>query len=166
MCVIIFKHIHLYVLSISPWYFFPIPSPSSPRPSRRAGEMTPAPGEVWKPREFPWWVLGSWYSWTKSGWWFHIFFIFHPYLGNMIQFDEHIFQRGWFNHQPEIIWETFIQKVMTGQPMVNKLLIRPYLWRGKTVDSRHHFKISFFGWWKYCGKNTLDYSWEIWTKRN
>ena len=28
-----------------------------------------------------------------------IFFIFTPKLGEMIQFDEHIFQRGWFNHQ-------------------------------------------------------------------
>ena len=30
------------------------------------------------------------------------FFIFTPNLGDMIQFDEHIFQRGWFNHQPVI----------------------------------------------------------------
>ena len=28
-----------------------------------------------------------------------IFFIFTSNLGEMIQFDEHIFQRGWFNHQ-------------------------------------------------------------------
>ena len=29
-----------------------------------------------------------------------IFWNFHPYLlGEMIQFDEHIFQMGWFNHQ-------------------------------------------------------------------
>ena len=28
-------------------------------------------------------------------------FYFHPYWGEMIQFDEHIFQMGWFNHQPE-----------------------------------------------------------------
>ena len=27
-----------------------------------------------------------------------IFFIFIPIPGEMIQFDEHIFQRGWFNH--------------------------------------------------------------------
>ena len=27
-------------------------------------------------------------------------FYFHPYLGEMIQFDEHIFWMGWFNHQP------------------------------------------------------------------
>ena len=28
-----------------------------------------------------------------------IFFMFTPNLGEMIQFDEHIFQMGWFNHQ-------------------------------------------------------------------
>ena len=28
-----------------------------------------------------------------------ILFIFTPNLGEMIQFDEHIFQTGWFNHQ-------------------------------------------------------------------
>ena len=32
--------------------------------------------------------------------WFQTFFIFTPNLGEMIQFDEHIFQMGWFNHQP------------------------------------------------------------------
>ena len=26
-------------------------------------------------------------------------FCFHPFLGEMIQFDEHILKRGWFNHQ-------------------------------------------------------------------
>ena len=26
-------------------------------------------------------------------------FLFLPLLGEMIQFDEHIFQMGWFNHQ-------------------------------------------------------------------
>ena len=28
-----------------------------------------------------------------------IFFVFSPVLGEMIQFDDHIFQMGWFNHQ-------------------------------------------------------------------
>ena len=37
-----------------------------------------------------------------SRWWFQIFFIFTPIWG-MIQFDEHIFQMGWFNHQPVVI---------------------------------------------------------------
>ena len=27
------------------------------------------------------------------------YFLFSPLLGEMIQFDEHIFQMGWFNHQ-------------------------------------------------------------------
>ena len=29
------------------------------------------------------------------------FYIFIPIPGEMIQFDEHIFQMGWFNHQLE-----------------------------------------------------------------
>ena len=28
-------------------------------------------------------------------------FYFHPYFGEDFQFDDHIFQRGWFNHQLE-----------------------------------------------------------------
>ena len=35
----------------------------------------------------------------SSRWWFQIFFILTPNPGEMIQFDEHIFQLGW-NHQP------------------------------------------------------------------
>ena len=34
----------------------------------------------------------------NTRWWFQIFFIFTPKIGEMIQFDEHIFHRGW-NHQ-------------------------------------------------------------------
>ena len=26
----------------------------------------------------------------------------------MIKFDEHIFQMGWFNHQPDLDWYVFI----------------------------------------------------------
>ena len=36
---------------------------------------------------------------SKSRWWFQRFFIFTPNFGEMIQFDEPIFQTGWFNHQ-------------------------------------------------------------------
>ena len=32
-------------------------------------------------------------------WWFQICFYFDPLHGEMIQFDDHIFQMGWFNHQ-------------------------------------------------------------------
>ena len=46
------------------------------------------------------WV--SIWSW-RTGWWFQRFFIFTPNLGEMIHFDEHIFQMGWFNHQQDNI---------------------------------------------------------------
>ena len=36
---------------------------------------------------------------TLSRWWFQIYFLFSSLFGEMIQFDEHIFQMGWFNHQ-------------------------------------------------------------------
>ena len=35
-----------------------------------------------------------------TGWWFQIFFIFHPYLGKWSNLTD-IFQMGWFNHQPD-----------------------------------------------------------------
>ena len=35
-----------------------------------------------------------------------IFLIFTPNLGEMIQFDEHLFQMGWFNFQLESLCET------------------------------------------------------------
>ena len=38
------------------------------------------------------------YTDTSLGGGFKDFF-FSPLFGEMIQFDEHIFQRGWFNHQ-------------------------------------------------------------------
>ena len=37
-----------------------------------------------------------------------IFFMFTPIPGEMIQFDEHIFQRGWFNHQPVKVFHVFL----------------------------------------------------------
>ncbi len=36
------------------------------------------------------------------------FVIFIPIWGEMIQFDQHIFQMGWFNHQPDLLCETII----------------------------------------------------------
>ncbi len=42
------------------------------------------------------------YIYIVSDWWFQIFFIFTPILGEMIQFDNHIFQMGWFKHQLDI----------------------------------------------------------------
>ena len=33
----------------------------------------------------------------------HVFLIFNPKLGEMIQFDEQIYQMGWFNHQLQFL---------------------------------------------------------------
>jgi len=40
-------------------------------------------------------------SFPITGWWFQIFYMFTPKIGEDSHFDEHIFQRGWFNHQPD-----------------------------------------------------------------
>ena len=37
----------------------------------------------------------------KARWWFQVFFASSPLPGEMIHFDEHIFQMGWLNHQQE-----------------------------------------------------------------
>ena len=42
-------------------------------------------------------------------------FYFHPYLGDMIQFDEHIFQMGCFNHQLVSQW-------LVGRLMISEVL--------------------------------------------
>ena len=51
-----------------------------------------------------------------SGWWLNIC-LFSTLLGQMIQFDEHLFQMGWFNHQLEQDWGNFQQK---SYPLQNK----------------------------------------------
>ena len=42
-------------------------------------------------------VFSHWRECT--GWWFHFFSILTPKIVEDSHFDEHIFQRGWFNHQ-------------------------------------------------------------------
>jgi len=37
----------------------------------------------------------------KTGWWQLKYFEFSALFGEDFQFDDHIFQMGWFNHQPE-----------------------------------------------------------------
>ena len=53
---------------------------------------------------------------------------FHPYiLGEMIQFDEHIFHMGWFKHQlvsekktPELNRDYFINTVKFSDPVIEQ----------------------------------------------
>ena len=52
-----------------------------------------------------------------SRWWFQIFFVFTPNLGEDSHFDEHIFQMGWFNHPLVLNWvlqDMLIQKFLAG----------------------------------------------------
>ena len=67
------------------------------------------------PTKLPWPSRSTWIStlWGQgilchnlvvtiiARWWFQISIIFTPIPGEMIQFDKHSFQMGWFNHQPE-----------------------------------------------------------------
>ena len=41
---------------------------------------------------------------TVSRWWQLKYFLCSPLPGEDSQFDEHIFQMGWFNHQPGMMW--------------------------------------------------------------
>ena len=53
-----------------------------------------------------------------SRWWFQLV-LFSSLLREMIQFDEHIFQMGWFNHQPvhifyPPIFQPFFLQIVVG----------------------------------------------------
>ena len=39
------------------------------------------------------------------------YFLCSSLLGEMIQFDEHIFQMGWFNHKLEMLWYALPEKL-------------------------------------------------------
>ena len=79
---------------------------------------------------------------TKTRWWFQILFIFTWSLGEMIQFDEHIFQMVWFNHQleksqgddwcfsPVVSWETTSHDAR----MPKKKRLRGYLRIGEGLE--------------------------------
>ena len=61
-------------------------------------------------------------------------FYFHPDpWGNEHQFDEHIFQMGWFNHQLVVFWETFfvgkISKISETHPSEKREMGTPVMTR-------------------------------------
>ncbi len=62
---------------------------------------------IWGQVQLPRWLLWNSKPWSKSPcgssmtvarWWFQLLFIFTFSWGEMIHFDEHVFQMGW-NHQ-------------------------------------------------------------------
>ena len=51
---------------------------------------------------------GTWEVEPYAGWWcFQYFLCSSLFFGQMIQFDGHIFQRGWFNHPLDMFWKHF-----------------------------------------------------------
>ena len=46
-------------------------------------------------------IFKVWEDEPKPRWWFQTCFLCSSLFGEDSQFDEHIFQRGWFNHQLE-----------------------------------------------------------------
>ena len=80
------------------------------------GVVAPKDGKVSKPWPLePGWFKGllsiyplypkhSTLVWYFSRWWQLKYFYFHPEpWGRWTHFDEHIFQMGWFNHQPVFV---------------------------------------------------------------
>ena len=71
---------------------------------------------------------------TITRWWFQICFYFHHYLGKWSNFDGHIFQVGWFNHQPDYYFKLnyWLCSFVVGipQPFVTPSKSLRFCWNG------------------------------------
>ena len=65
-----------------------------------------------------WHVFAVYISLYLSRWWFQIFFIFTPKIGEDYHFDKHIFQMGWFNHQPVLLCFMFFNHLNHSKQLV------------------------------------------------
>ena len=73
---------------------------------------------------------------SRTRWWFQIFFIFTPIPGEMIQFDEHIFQMGWFNHH--------LEKQISRLNMFSSDISKPQEARSADLNGRHSAAAKLF----------------------
>ena len=76
-------------------------------PSGGATASTRRPGGIQRPRMLGFSLAVIAFCWSTIvilGGGFNFFKVFHPPFGKDSQFDEHIFQMGWFNHQLGDIW--------------------------------------------------------------
>ena len=88
----------------------------------------------------------SWYSKrhdsaTITSWWFQWFFILSPIWGRWSHFDDHIFPRGWFNHQLD---------QDSGKSQSNHCNHQPEMSRLSWYESWCSFKLMVWrpsGWW-------------------
>ena len=80
-----------------------------------------------------------------SRWWFQIFFIITPNPGEMIQFDEHIFQMGW-NHQLVLNLQPFFPYLFSKLtlPVEDVKLVPEFCWshRSDVVEAIFSFMAS------------------------
>ena len=130
-------------------------------------QMVVCLGREMGPRKFQenpgWWNIIIWPDIWFAGWWqLKDFWNFHPQnWGNDSQFDEHIFQMGWFNHQ--LVW-----KPLWGSTMIycGDGMFRP--WKGVVwilrviMKALNRRKNSFLHWkneeffrdihWSWVGK--------------
>ena len=90
------------------------------------------------------------------------YFLFSPLPGEMIQFDEHIFQMGWFNHQLEMVQSP-------PQIQVPKRIVctssNPW-WSASGLDwqTKQDFGERPWVYWAIClgcSKNFPTYPWNI-----
>jgi len=74
----------------------------------------------WDPENFrEIWKVGE----ILSRWWQLKYVSNSSLFGEMIQFDEHIFQMGWFNHQLVIIWpDTVVGRLWATWPAEQGIL--------------------------------------------
>ena len=94
----------------------------------------------------------------RTRWWFHVF-LCSPLFGEDSHFDEHIFQMGWFNHQPEKNTKKcfsspspqnhLTNSYIPGTPNNHLLLVVSIGWRfpnhyhGKMVGNHHFHPLKF-----------------------
>ena len=73
---------------------------------------------------------------TATGWWFQIFFMFTPKIAEIIYFDEHIFQMGWFNHQPGKLGN-FVKHIKSSERFLfgkGSWILREFCWSGEDAN--------------------------------
>ena len=76
----------------------------------------------------------------KTGWWFQIFGIFTPIVGEMIQFEEHIFPMGWNNQLALLLPSPLVVDGTLKLPKIQKIgkfsygPIAFFVWRGCVFD--------------------------------
>ena len=102
--------------------------------------------------------------WSFAMWWFQVFFFSPLHTGQMIQFDEPMFQMGWFNHQlvcdlagVRWSWISFMANrgTRSWRKTRTKLQVFWENWLPRWHSSTRHFVLN----WNMSNTST----WRLWT---